>query len=435
MFAFLPRILLVLGIVLLVCLALFIGGQVLTLSDIAARFNPLLGEIVFWSGMGGFGLGLLWLLGAYFLRPKPLVLPENPTPEQIENHVRKLTAQMRSSSHLRSQDIAPEEDAASLLARLDVEAMRETRRTASRIFLTTAVARNGRLDTLIVLILLARLVWKISALYNQRPHPREMVRLYINVAGTALAAGALEDAGLEDHIHALLAPVLAASPMAAVPGISGAGSILTAALVDGSANALLALRVGIVTRNSLSPVLPGAAPRPNPYREAAALLGQMSRGLVRKVMKATFSGFTSGVSGKARKAASAVRDGTKATVHGVTGAVREGTKATVQGVTDAARTVGDIATRTGCAVGTCTVETVRKSAAATVNGVEGIARTAGGIVSKTGSTVGTCVSGVGSVAALTGKTTHKAVSDILLNAKGTAKRVLRSPLCMLHRNR
>jgi|GEM_PF-925689 len=309
------RIAIALAIALCASVFIFIGGQVLTLADMAGRIHPFFGDIVFWTGMGAMLAALGWLAATYLMRPRQLELPKDDTPEALADYRRALETRLRTNPHLRGEEVpAASADGVphsleDLLSHLDAAALRETRRTASRIFLTTAIARNGRLDTLIVLVLLARLVWRISALYDSRPHPRALVRLYLNVAGTALAAGALEDAGLEDHIHALLTPLLAASPMTSVPGISGVGTVLTASLVDGSANALLALRVGIVTRNLLSPPLPGMPERPNPYREASALLVRMSGGLVRKVMKAAMSGLTSGLTDKARRAADAVRQG------------------------------------------------------------------------------------------------------------------------------
>jgi len=351
---FVPRALFLFAAVLCASLFVFIGGQVLTLSDMAARVHPLLGHAVFWGGMGAYLAALGWLGASWFLRPRPLLLPQDATPDELHDYLRRLTARLRSNPHLREggvahatpqaasvaagnsrvsgaspkmANVAEASEAAALLRALDAAALRETKRTASRIFLSTAVARNGRLDTLIVLALLARLVWRVSSIYDQRPHPRDMVRLYINVAGTALAAGALEEAGLEEHVHALLGPLLTASPLASVPGASHVGTLLAAALVDGSANALLALRVGIVTRNMLSPVLPGCPARQNPYRESAALLGRMTAGLVRAVVKAAMSGVAlgirSGLEGTARRTADAVRKGARATAHGVGGVVHK----------------------------------------------------------------------------------------------------------------
>lgn len=344
-----PRALFLFAATLCASLFVFVGSQVLTLSDMAARIHPLLGSLVFWGGSTAYLGALGWLAASWFLRPRPLVRPQNPTPEELRDYLHRLAARLRGNPHLREGDMAhgapqpvtraaaPSADTAAgmpptaaevatLLHALDAAALRETKRTASRIFLSTAVARNGRLDTLIVLALLARLVWRISSLYNQRPHPRDMVRLYTGVAGAALAAGVLEEAGLDEHISALLGPLLTASPLATVPGTAHVGALLAAALVDGSANALLALRVGIVTRNMLSPVLPGYPERQNPYRESAVLLGRMTAGLVRAVTRAVVggvaSGIRSGIEGTARRTADAVRKSARATVHGMGTAVQ-----------------------------------------------------------------------------------------------------------------
>lgn len=347
MHTFIPRALLVLGALFALGLFLFIGGQILTLSEIATRFNPLLGECVFWGGMGTFALAIGWLLAAYYMRPRAMILKKNASEEEITQYTNTLIARIRKSRYAKENPIPDNADAAEILERLDAEAIKETRRTAARIFISTSISQNGKLDTLIVLALLAHLVWRIASIYNNRPHPREMLHLYLNVAGTALAAGALEEVGLEEHIHALLAPLLISSPMSAIPTLSGASAMLTASLVSGSANALLALRVGIVTRNTLSPILAGMEARPNPYREAAGLLGHMSKSLVRKVVKATFAGFATEVNAKARSAVTAVCSGTKNTVNDMTSAVRGTTRATVQGLSDAAHSVGTLAARTG----------------------------------------------------------------------------------------
>lgn len=319
--SFIPKALVIITFFMILGLITFIGGQILTLSEFAAVLHPMLGTIIFTLGAATFGLSILWLLFRYMMRPKALILKDNPSEEDIKVYATTLVSRLKSSPIMKAyaekqknydainnedenfQPIHKNHELSNILGYLDDEAMRETRRTASRIFLATAISRNGRLDTLIVLVLLIRLVWRVSHIYNQRPHPRHMLRLYVNVASTALAAGALEDVGLEEHIHALLTPMLAAGPVSSVPTMSGLGTMLGSALVDGSANALLALRVGIVTRNMLSPTLPHMQARLNPYREAATILGQMSKGLVSKVVRTAVHAMGNGVKNTACNAA------------------------------------------------------------------------------------------------------------------------------------
>lgn len=333
---FMPKALVIIAFFFTLGIITFISGQILTLSEFAATLHPVLGTIVFGLGASLFGLAVLWLMFRYLSRPKALELGENPSDDEVRCYATKLVSRLKSSPHMaayrerqategaadRAEGERRGDEIESILGYLDDVAMTETRRTASRIFLATAISRNGRLDTIIVLALLVRLVWRVSHIYNQRPHPRQMLRLYVNVAGTALAAGALEDIGLEEHIHALLTPMLAASPVSSVPTMSGVGTMLGSALVDGSANALLALRVGIVTRNVLSPTLPQMQARPNPYSEAATILGKMSRGLVSKVVKTVMQTIGNGVKNSAcsvaKSAYTSTKNAAQGVVHGVT---------------------------------------------------------------------------------------------------------------------
>ncbi len=349
MHTFMPKALVILTFFLILGIITFIGGQILTLSQFASALHPVLGTVIFGLGASIFGLTLMWLAFRYFTRPKALILKDNPTAEDIEIYAKTLVVRLKSSPHMQayaekkahaqSQSQASgqsndHDEISNILAYLDDQAMKETRRTASRIFLATAISRNGRLDTLIVLVLLIRLVWRVSHIYNQRPHPRHMLSLYVNVAGTALAAGALEDVGLEEHMHALLTPMLAAGPVSSVPTMAGVGTMLGTALVDGSANALLALRVGIVTRNMLSPTLPHMQARQNPYAEAAKILGHMSRGLVSKVVKTAMHTIGSGVKNSACNVAKSAYKSTKSAaqgvVNGVTSTFSDATKVTTK---------------------------------------------------------------------------------------------------------
>lgn len=332
---FMPKALIIIAIFLTLGIITFIGGQILTLSEFASALHPVLGTIIFGLGASIFGLTILWLTFRYISRPKALILKENPSDKDIEVYAKTLVARLKSSpvmaryaEHKQAQSrnnhdepSQANEEISNILGYLDDEAMKETRRTASRIFLATAISRNGRLDTIIVLVLLIRLVWRVSHIYNQRPHPRHMLSLYVNVASTALAAGALEDVGLEEHIHALLTPMLAAGPVSSVPTMSGVGTMLGSALVDGSANALLALRVGIVTRNMLSPTLPHMQARQNPYAEAAKILGHMSKGLVAKVVKMAMHTIGNGVKNSACNVAKTAYTSTKNAAQGVVNGV------------------------------------------------------------------------------------------------------------------
>ena len=85
------------------------------------------------------------------------------------------------------------------VAALEEQTNKLIEETAKRVFVGTATAQNGRLDTLIVFGLVTHLIYKITQLHSQRPHINDLLLLYKNVALTAFFAGALEDVVIEEY--------------------------------------------------------------------------------------------------------------------------------------------------------------------------------------------------------------------------------------------
>jgi hypothetical protein len=134
------------------------------------------------------------------------------------------------------------------IGHLSVQADSVVRRTASTVFLSTALMQNGRLDGLIVLFTQIQMVGRIARIYVQRPSPRELVRLYANVAGTAFIASGLESLDLGEMVAPLAVSVVPALK-GGIPGLSGISALLVKCVSNGAANAFLTLRVGEVARS------------------------------------------------------------------------------------------------------------------------------------------------------------------------------------------
>jgi len=81
----------------------------------------------------------------------------------------------------------------------------------------------------------------------QRPSPRELVRLYANVGGTAFVASGLESLDLGEMVAPLAVSVVPALK-SGIPGLSGISALLVKCVSTGAANAFLTLRVGEVAR-------------------------------------------------------------------------------------------------------------------------------------------------------------------------------------------
>ncbi|MDR2727301.1 MAG: hypothetical protein LBC10_04840, partial [Deltaproteobacteria bacterium] len=188
-----------------------------------------------------------------------LLLPHDDSPEAKERFAKELARRMGSNPHVREAGIVPEgpEDAqrvAACMALLRAKANAEIEQNARRIFLATALSQNGKLDALIVFFALCRLVWRIAAIYAQRPHPREIASLYWAVVSSTFLALSLEELDLTTEISVGFSQMFhATAPAGLASGIPFTGRALhtfTSSAIDGTINCYLALRTGIITRNA-----------------------------------------------------------------------------------------------------------------------------------------------------------------------------------------
>ena len=238
-------------------------------------------------------VAFFWFWRGVFGGRDHLLYADDDTPEGREVFARELACRLRANPHVKEAGLVPAgpEDRENLdkcLALLNKRANAEIEQNARRIFLATALSQNGKLDALIVFVSLCRLVWRISAIYNQRPHPREIMGLYWAVVTTTFLALSLEEldmtteigVGFGQALHAMAPAGLTAS----IPFAGKALHAVTAATIDGTANCYLALRAGIVTRNAYSYAFAETRPsRATVFREAGALLLTMSSSLMDKL--------------------------------------------------------------------------------------------------------------------------------------------------------
>ncbi|WP_320172177.1 DUF697 domain-containing protein [Maridesulfovibrio sp.] len=291
---------------------LFMLNQIAGLAALCAAYFPQSYDYVLFGLSGIFILVCASPLAIYLLRPGPLVMPEDPTPAEEREFIDRLRKRLRRNKYIKEAGLklSTGEDLELALDMLDEISTRKMKSSASRIFLSTAISQNGQLDSFIVLGSLARLVWDISKVYNQRPSFRDMTAVYANVAGTAFFAGAVEELDIQAQIEAIMSPVLAGSALSMIPVASGLTSIVTASIMDGSTNAFLALRVGIITRSHFNfradRKLPGY--RRAVLKEAASMLLSIAVSSTRMITSAYVKTITRSAGEKAANAARKVVD-------------------------------------------------------------------------------------------------------------------------------
>lgn len=239
-------------------------------------------------------IALLWFWRGVFGRHQHLLALDHPNEEEQREFAAEIGRRLKRNSHIREYarmhpgELDPDDPRYldRCLFILGQKADEEIRRTAKRIFLATALSQNGRIDALVVFASLCRMVWRISSIYNQQPHPREIISLYGAVVSSTFLALSMEELDIGTEITIgfgeAFNAMVPASLTASIPFAGKALQTFTAA------NCYLALRAGIITRNAYAygPKPGGWPSRALVYKEAGGMLLGMSQELVGKVAAA-----------------------------------------------------------------------------------------------------------------------------------------------------
>jgi hypothetical protein len=281
------------GILFLVVFLVIIFNQVMQVYLYASTVNHTFGIVVA-TVLALVFLVLLAVPVLLFLRlPKPLIPPD--TEEEMAVYLPKLTGRLAKNRLLTGHAFnwTQKEDVQRAVAMLDVRANEIIQKTARNVFLATSISQNGKLDALMVLSTHTKMIWDIAHIYYQRPAPRDLLALYSNVAATTLLASQLEDLDISEQIEPVLGTVLQNSAMKSVPFVGPLSSVVLDSLMEGSINAFLTLRVGIISKRYCGTLEPF---NPRKVRKAAlveasgmlrVLVVQASGQVVSSIMKAT----------------------------------------------------------------------------------------------------------------------------------------------------
>ncbi len=302
------------AILALLWLAVFVVNQTAQIVELAARIHPVFGTVVLWGLLAAY-LGLGVVLYVQFARlPRSLTPPRSEDDPSFDAYLAEVRKRLARNPRLRGMTFSNREDVERGLEILGKEADRIIRDAAAAVFLTTAVSQNGKLDVLLVLSAQTRMVWRIVRVYRQRPGPRDLLRLYGNVAATAFVASELEDVDISRQIEPVLTSSLGALA-GGLPGTQVIGHVLVNAVLTGSTNAFLTLRVGIVAKRYSGSLVveERTALRRSATLEAGRLLGRIVAqgtakltGAVWKASKGKIGGALSGMGGYARDAGASV---------------------------------------------------------------------------------------------------------------------------------
>ena len=237
---------------------------------------------------------VLWLGLAWFARAPRLILRDDPTEAERQAFARELERRLKKNPHVRAAGISATDEnfLEKALDVLDARAGEEIRNNAKRVFLGTALSQNGRLDALIVFVSLARMVWRVSGIYNQRPTPAELWSVYSTVSSATFISFSIEALDIPrtitESMNELLPAVTPAMAASSVPLMGPMMQQCTSAVIDGAANCLLAIRAGVVTRSAFRFAALGReeARQQACVREAGTMLAEISRETVGAIVEA-----------------------------------------------------------------------------------------------------------------------------------------------------
>lgn len=139
-------------------------------------------------------------------------------------------------------------------------------RNAKTVLLSTAISQNSKLDMYSVVTVNFKMIKEIVIACGFRPNLGNLGKLSINVASTALIAEGLESLKMEDVL-----PTQTINTLNNVPILKP----LLSSIAQGIANALLTIRIGLVTRGYLftdSKKASKAAIRAEAFKDALVLL-------------------------------------------------------------------------------------------------------------------------------------------------------------------
>lgn len=302
-----PIVLLLLSLFFTVSFAVLLVNQTTQLVDLADRLHPLAGNVAFW-GLLSLYAACLAVPAVLLLRlPRSLKVPSDDSGPEFDRHLNELRGRLRRNDHVSALPLDTREDVEAALRVLDNRADRIIREAAGKVFITTAVSQNGSLDAVVVLAAQSQMTWKLARLYYQRPGLRELAYLYWNVAATALVTSGIEEVDLAGQLQPVMSSVLG-SFASAVPGAQVASAVATNSIFNGSANAFLTLRIGLIAKHYC-----GALVRPDrrlakrsAMAGAALMLGGVVIGGAKRVAGAFVAASTRSITGAAKGAARGV---------------------------------------------------------------------------------------------------------------------------------
>ena len=268
------------AILVLTCSTVFVVNQTAQVVSLASTLSPALGQVVLIALLIVYAVVVGGPLVMLARLPGPLRPPPDEQTPEFGDYLKQLGARLAANKHLAGSGLQlsdrPGIEAA--LKLLDAKASQAIKSAASTVFVSTAISQNGRLDALMVLATETRMIWQVAHIYNQRPSLREMIQLYANVGATAFLVSEIEDLDISEQVEPVITAALGGSLAGLAPGMSLVATLVTQSILEGTANAYLTLRVGVISQRHCVSLT--AVNRRGPRRHASVVAASMLGSIV-----------------------------------------------------------------------------------------------------------------------------------------------------------
>lgn len=275
---------------------IFIINQTNQVVSLTTRIHPILGQVVLFVLLAFYAAAVIIPLVAIIRRPITLLPPEDTESEAYRTYLARLAKRLSANHHIENNNIDQYDLPAigEALKTLDKQADQKIKEAASAVFIMTAISQYGSLDAIIVALAQFRMIWQVTTLYNQRPNLRELAYLYGNVFATSFLASKIENLDLlEDQLEPVIASIMGSSLSSLTPAFNTAATVITNSVIQGSANAFLTLRVGIIAKKYCSSLvkqdrsLLRRAATVQAVAMLAVVLGESTYNVTKAVLRAT----------------------------------------------------------------------------------------------------------------------------------------------------
>ncbi len=258
----LKKILKFIGVILGIIFFLFIINQFILFYNLLFRIHKYLAYTIA-VGLGGLLIYFITSISIMWLKsPTVPILEVGASEEEYQEYIDQTIDMLKKNKNLNKIDFdsdkySKEELVTIAFDELDKLSMPLIKANANTIFISTAISQNGTLDSILVLNSMIKMIWNLARLYQTRPSLKSIGKLYLQVASVIFMARSIEDADLiEDQMEPLIAAVLGESIASTIPGMVPITNLVISSIMEGSVNAYLSLRVGIVTQAYLGMEVP-----------------------------------------------------------------------------------------------------------------------------------------------------------------------------------